>query len=80
MTNRRTLPSAERAVPYRQRSAARSGCPVRLCALQGRGAADWQAAFDMVKASPAVPLQLVFLPLVLPGSADVFYSQEVSDN
>ena len=41
---------------------------------------DWQAAFDMVKASPAVPLQLVFLPLVLPGSADVFYSQEVSDN
>ena len=80
ITNRRALPSAERAVPYRQRSAARSGCPVRLCVLQGRGAADWQAAFDMVKASPAVPLRLAFFPLVSPGSADVFYSQGVSEN
>ena len=52
---------------------------VPLC-LAGQRAADWQATFDVVKVSPAVPLQLAFFPLVWPGSADVFYSQEVSDN
>lgn len=54
-------------------------CSALCLAWQG-GAADWQAAFDMVKTSPAVPLQLAFFPLVWPGSADVFYSQEVSYN
>lgn len=54
--------------------------PCSALCLAGQGAADWQAAFDMVKASPAVPLRRAFLPLVSPGSADVFYSQEVSEN